>query len=432
MSVYQDNENTVDVNKVYKYFTFDLPNDTFASHIRILVTERFNSDAMVQFAELAIYGVKIVFDTEINKTNVNLLVNDTIQFEWLSNRSSDLFYTFFDYDIDIKWKSANTSVVTVDNSGLATGKAVGKTTITATNETIDYSVTVNVNVCTELPYKRDNFTISAFSPPKGKLFTDEQYDRMAKAGIDLLINFYDFSTTEENLALLEMAGNHGLNSIVSDNRFWTEKENLSQELVDEVYADYKGISNLEGVYLFEEPWNGNDYVDSATKLAEVMPGSFVSLNYFPGYIYNSYEQYEYTFDDLAALANGKVDLMFDIYPFLDDGSTNYNQMFNSLEAIRRSGLKYNLNTAACMQTHGYGPADGNLTHRNPTETDMRYQGMTYIAYGIKHLAYWKYSSTEPGAGGAEYHEPGAITVNGEITDQYRHMKAVKCNTERNL
>ncbi|MBR0349730.1 MAG: InlB B-repeat-containing protein, partial [Clostridia bacterium] len=422
--VYQHNENTAEVNKVDKYFTFDLPNDTFASHIRVLVTERFESDSMVQFAELAIYGVKNVFNTKINKSDVNILVGDTLQFEWTPNRSNDLFYTFFDYDFDIEWKPANTSVVAVNSSGLATGKAVGKTTITATNDTIDYSVTIDVNVCSELPYKRDNFTISAFSPPKGKLFTDEQYERIKEAGIDLLINSYNFSTTEENLALLEMAGNHGLNSIVSDNRFWTEKENLSQELVDEVYADYKGISNLEGVYLFDEPWNGNEYVDSATKLADVMPGSFVSLNYFPGYIYNSYEQYEYTFNDLAALVNGKVDLMFDIYPFHYNNTTNYNQMFNSLEAIRRSGLKYNLNTAACMQTHGYGPANGNLTHRNPTETDMRYQGMTYIAYGIKHLSYWKYSSTEPGAGGAEKHEPGAITVNGEITAQYKNMQAV--------
>ena len=400
--------------------------DKFASYVRFHIDERYPNDNepcwYAQCAELAIYGIKNVFDAEVNKTNVNLLVNDTLQLEWEPKRNNGLFYTFFNYDFDIKWSSSNTSYATVDNNGLVAGKAKGVTTITAANETLDYSATVEVNVYEELPYKRDNFTISVFSPPKGDLFTDEQYQRIKKADIDLLINSYNFSTPEENLALLEMAGKYGINTIVSDNRFWNEKENISQELVDEVYADYKGISNLEGVYLYDEPWNGNIFVDSANRLADAMPGSFVSLNYFPGFIYNSYEQYEYTFDDLAALTNGKVDLMFDVYPFEVKNVTQYQRMFDSLEAIRRSGLKYDINTAACMQTHGYGPAGKPRTHRNPSQTDMLYQGMTYIAYGIKHLSYWKYSSSEPG--GTEDHDYGAIDLQGNTTSQYTYMEAV--------
>ena len=419
-SVSQNNGNTADENKVLNYFTFDLPEETFASHIRILITERFASgDNMVQCAEIAIFGVKGIFDAQLEKSSINLLLNDSLDLNWTSKRQS----AYIGYDHVIEWSSLDESIATVDkDTGLVTGKSVGKTKIIATNTTINYSTEVDVNVCEKLPYKRDNITISAFSPPTGKLFTDEQYKLVSEAGIDLLINSYNVTSLEDNLKMLELARNNGMNSIVADNRFWSVKENIPKELAEEVYQDYKGISNLEGVYLYDEPWNGNIYAESVKNLADVMPGSFVYLNFFPGFIYNSYEQYEYTYDDIAALTDGKADLMFDVYPFKADGSTDYQILFDSLESIRNSGLKYNQNTAACMQTHGYGPANSNPTHRDPSQTDMHYQGMVYLAYGIKHLSYWKYSSSE--SVGAERHNLGAIDLDGNTTPVYDRMKAV--------
>ncbi len=419
-SVYQHNGNTADENKVLNYFTFDLPENTFASHVQLLVTERFAAgDNMVQCAEIAVYGVKNIFEAKLTKPSINLLLNDTLTLEWQTKRQN----TYLGYEHKIEWSSKDESVATVDkNTGLVTAKAIGKTKVVATNTLLGCSAEVDVNVCEKLPYKRDNITISAFSPPTGKLFTNEHYATVAAADIDLLINSYNVTSVEDNLKMLEFARNNGMNSIVADSRFWNVKENVPKELAEEVYQDYKGISNLEGVYLFDEPWNPNIYAESAKNLAEVMPRSFVYLNFFPGYIYNSFEQYEYTYDDLAALTDGKVDLMFDVYPFMADGSTNYNYLFNCLESIRRSGLKYDINTAACMQTHGYGPANGNLTHRDPSFTDMRYQGMTYLAYGIKHLSYWKYSSSA--SVGTEKHNLGAIDLDGNTTPVYDRMKAV--------
>ena len=419
-SVSQNNGNTDSENKVLEYFTFDLPEKTFASHVQVFITESFGlDDITVQCAEIAIYGVRNVFDAQLNKSSINLVLNDTLDLDWQAKRVN----TNLGYDHKIEWKSNDPAIATVDeNTGLVTGKSIGKTKIIATNTTIGYSAEVDVNVCEKLPYKRDNITISVFSPPTGKLFTNEHYATVAAADVDLLINSYNVTSVEDNLKMLELARNNGMNSIVADSRFWNVKENISKELAEEVYQDYKGISNLEGVYLFDEPWNGNIYAQSAINLADVMPGSFVYLNFFPGYIYNSYEQYEYTYDDLAALAEGKVDMMFDVYPFMYDGSTNYNYLFNSLEAIRQSGLKYNQNTAACMQTHGYGPANGNPSHRDPTYTDMHYQGMVYLAYGIKHLSYWKYSSSS--SVGTEQHNLGAIDLDGNTTPVYDRMKAV--------
>lgn len=419
-SVSQNNSNTSSENKVLKYFTFDLPEQTFASYVQIYVTERFDSgDNMVQCAEIAIYGIKNIFRAELSKSRLNLLVNDTVTLEWQAEEQNE----YLGYEHKIEWVSQDPSIATVDkNTGFVTAKSIGKTKIIATNTTINYSAEVEVNVCEKLPFKRDNITISVFSPPTGKLFTNEHYATVAAADVDLLINSYNVSSVEDNIKLLELAGNNGMNAIVADSRFWNEKENISAELAQEVYKDYEGIANLEGVYLYDEPWNGNVYAQSAVNLADVMPGSFVYLNFFPGYIYNSYEQYEYTYDDLAALTDGKVDLMFDVYPFMYDGSTNYNYLFNSLESIRSSGLKYGVTTAACMQTHGFGPANGTPSHRDPSETDMYYQGMVYLAYGIKHLSYWKYSSSA--SSGTEQHNLGAIDLDGNTTPVYDRMKAV--------
>ncbi|MBR2315635.1 MAG: Ig-like domain-containing protein, partial [Clostridia bacterium] len=401
----------------------DLEENAFGSYVRFCVTERNFSESepyyYVQCAEIGVYGVKNVFAAELEKTDINLLLNDTIDLDWEVTRNN----TYLGYENKIEWISKDESIATVDkDTGLVTGKSIGKTKIIATNITLNYSAEVDVNVCEKLPYKRDSITISAFSPPTGKLFTNEHYATMAAADIDLIINSCNVSNIEDNLKMLEFANNNGMNSIVADGRLWNASTNISKELAEEVYQDYKGISNLEGVYLHDEPWNANIYAQSAENLADVMPGSFVYLNFFPGYIYNSFEQYEYTYDDLAALTDGKVDLMFDVYPFMADGSTNYNYLFNCLESIRRSGLKYDMKTAACMQTHGYGPANGNLTHRDPSFTDMRYQGMTYLAYGIKHLSYWKYSSSA--SVGVEQHNLGAIDLDGNTTPVYDRMKAV--------
>jgi hypothetical protein len=175
-------------------------------------------------------------------------------------------------------------------------------------------------------------TVSIFAPPLGDLFTDEQYQRLADADVDLLLNTYNVYTLEDNLKLLQMAEKYGMSAIAADMRFRAVAPDVSKELVEEVYKDYNGISNLEGFYIYDEPLNPNAYVSMANNIASTVPGSFIYLNLFPGFIYNSYEQYQYTADDLAALTNGNVDLMFDVYPFMQDGTTDYKLMFDSLDS----------------------------------------------------------------------------------------------------
>lgn len=398
---------------------FELPVATFASYIRFNVTERYASESnYVQFAEMGIYGIKSAYDAEINKTDVKLVPGDSLQLEMVVEK----FNSFDTYEHKLEWKSSDEAVATVDETGLVTGISSGSTVITVSDNSIGFSKTVNVVVGYDLPFARDEMTVSIFAPPTGNLFTDEQYKLVSEADVDLVLNTYNVYTTEDNLKLLELAGKNGMTAIVADMRMRSDMQNLSEDLMKEVYEDYKGISNLEGFYIYDEPWNPNAYVNSANQMASVLPGGFTYLNLFPGFVYNSYEQYEYIFDDLAALTNGNVDLMFDVYPFMQDGTTDYQTMFDSLDTVRRSGLKYDVNTAACVQAIGYGPVGGPLVKRIPTESDLLYQNMAYLAYGIKHVAYFKYS--QEADNGQESYSTCPIDENGNPTDVYYYMQRV--------
>lgn len=398
---------------------FELPDTTFASHIRINVTERHSSGSYyVQFAEVGIYGIKNAYNARLNRSKIKLTKNDSLQLDL----NVDSLNSFDPYEHKLEWTSLNTNVATVTQNGLVTGVSEGTTTVRVTNTTIGYSADVEVAVYNSVPYVRDEMTVSIFAPPLGDLFTDEQYKRIADADVDLVLNTYNVYTTEDNLKFLEMAEKHGLSAIAADMRFRSDIKNVSKDLVDEVYKDYNGISNLEGFYVYDEPWNPNEYTNTANNIAATVPGAFIYLNLFPGFVYNSYEQYEYIFDDLATLTNGQVDLMFDVYPFMQDGTTDYKLLFDSLDALRRSGLKYDINTAACVQAIGYGPVGGELVKRIPNLEDIRYQNMAYLAYGVKHVSYWKYSAEADN--GMENYSVCPIDENGNPTAVYYHMQKV--------
>lgn len=397
----------------------DLPAPTFASYVRIQITERYASEGYyVQFAEIGIYGIKNAYNATLNKTKIKLTPGNDLQLELRVGQLN----SFDPYEHKLTWTSLDEGVAKVNSNGLVTAVAEGETKVTVTNESIGYSATVDVGVYNTMPYARDEMTVSIFAPPLGDLFTDEQYQRLADADVDLLLNTYNVYTLEDNLKLLNMAEKYGMNAVAADMRFRAEAPNVSKELVEEVYKDYSGISNLEGFYIYDEPWNPNIYADMANNIASTVPGGFIYLNLFPGFIYNSYEQYQYTADDLAALTNGDVELMFDVYPFMQDGSTDYKLMFDSLDSIRRSGLKYNVNTAACVQTIGYGPVGGELVKRIPNKEDILYQNMAYLAYGVKHVSYWKYSAEADN--GMENYSVCPIDENGNPTAVYYYMKEV--------
>ena len=89
---------------------------------------------------------KLANSIKINPTSVSLSVGDTKQ----------LSATFTPSDVankSVTWKSSNTSIATVNTSGLVTAKSVGTTTITATTKDgSNHSASVNISVTKKQVY----------------------------------------------------------------------------------------------------------------------------------------------------------------------------------------------------------------------------------------------------------------------------------------
>ncbi|MFC1890401.1 carbohydrate-binding protein, partial [Thermodesulfobacteriota bacterium] len=128
----------------------------------------------------------------------------------------------------------------------------------------------------------------------------------------------------------------------------------------------------------------------------------------PGY---TWEQY---LDDYVAIIHPDV-LMYDYYPFEDDGSTRSEYYYN-LMAVRTKARAGNLPYWAFLQSWE------NDAHRTPSESDLRMNVFTHLAAGYTGLAYFTYEHFQDG---------GLLDVAGNPTELY--YQAADVNAEvRNL
>lgn len=123
-----------------------------------------------------------------------------------------------------------------------------------------------------------------------------------------------------------------------------------------------------------------------------------------GYCYQDYT-------DAIARVIGDI-LMVDVYPFEREGRTSSEYFFN-LECVRRSGQKYSVPYWIYVQAY---EADN---RRLPSESDLRMQVFSVLAYGFKGIAYYTFDNAHKrgllerdGTPGALY--PHAALLNNEV------------------
>jgi hypothetical protein len=81
-------------------------------------------------------------------------------------------------------------------------------------------------------------------------------------------------------------------------------------------------------------------------------------------------------------------LMTDPYPFYGGGTgTNY---LETLALVRENALKAKIPYWIWAQSHGMSPAG---PFQEPSESEMRYQAYTALAYGFTGISYWTYASS---------------------------------------
>ena len=391
---------------------------TAAKYVRLHIIERNPAQsadgALAQLGELAVFGTAAAAMT-LERAALELYVGET-------DTLTPVFYGIADTPA-VTYKSADTSVVTVDADGKITAKKTGKTTVTVTCAAIGKSALCAVEVVETKYSFDDNIMISIFWPPTPDYITDEQYKLIADAGVNWVLGAGEetLATVENQARMLELCAKYGIGMTVSDGHFGGSLLDKSEAEIAEAVSRYKNVPGAYGFYILDEPFNPNVYIDAYVALKKAAPNAYMHLNFLPSGAYGSTEIYKAQMDDwcrLAAAAGYPQDyLMFDRYPFpLQAGTMDRAGFFQNTRACYEVGLKNDVKTGMYIQTVSQTAA-----FRRPTDAEIRYEMYAALAFGYKQLSFFTWftpvNRSEPFA-------DGIISANGTPNAHYETVKTI--------
>lgn len=265
----------------------------------------------------------------------------------------------------------------------------------------------------------DEFIISYWcGPPAGGDY-DAKYKEVADCNFTHASFACSGNSVAHNQATLVACQKYGLKCIVSDKRFWkAPKPGVSiTNNWDAAIADYAKYPALAGYFLGDEPQIGGfvPLAPVSRYLAEKDPAHFTWINLMPNYATDAqlggtnYPGYVELFCETV-----KPPLLSYDHYALFDGQERASY-FENMEIIRRAGLLHDIPMAFIFLVTPHG------TYRNPSETDLRWQVNTSLAYGCKALFYFTYFTiTDPAA---NFHN-GIIDPQGRRTEHYEMAKRI--------
>ena len=324
--------------------------------------------------------------------------------------------------IELTWSSSDTSVVAVNPDGSVIARAVGEADVTAVNEAQGIRLTCHVTVL-EKPFEHtDNIIVTIFWPPSPDYVTDEQFQLMADAGINVVFGAGNGCDSPETQAkMIALAEKYGMRMIVSDGTFG---DTVLSQSATEIMANverYRNVPSVSGFHLRDEPMNPNLYFNAYKAIKQADPTMDAHINFFPYWVYSSVETYRKQLNDWAALTNSVCDtptfLMFDLYPYPDSAnSMNRDSLYTNLEAVRQEGLANGNPTGLYLQSVRIPGA-----YRTPTASEIRYEVYLALAYGFKQLSYFTWFTP---TGQGETFEGGIISPTGVPNEHYAYVSEV--------
>ncbi len=265
----------------------------------------------------------------------------------------------------------------------------------------------------------DEFIISMWCGPMPGGDYDAKYKEVADCNFTHASFACSGNSVEHNQAALVACQKYGLKCIVSDKRFWkAPKPGVSvTNNWDAAIADYAKYPALAGYFLGDEPQIGGfpPLAPVSRYLAEKDPAHFTWINLMPNYATDAqlggtnYPGYVELFCETV-----KPPLLsYDHYALFEGQERG--SYFENMEIIRRAGLLHDIPMAFIFLVTPHG------TYRNPSETDLRWQVNTALAYGCKALFYFTYFTiTDPAA---NFHN-GIIDPQGHRTEHYEMAKRI--------
>jgi hypothetical protein len=262
-------------------------------------------------------------------------------------------------------------------------------------------------------WKQKDFVLSFWWPPPPAETTTERYKQIADAGFNWVLGGNGVSNPGPSKAMLEAARKNKLKALVLDDRVYGGKPGG----VDAVVKEYGDSPALEGFLVKDEP-NTSEFPalrDTVAALKKADGNRLAFINLLPTYASvaqlgaPTYEEYVKQYLDVV---KPEV-LCFDHYPFTSSGERA--DYLENLEIIRRQALSARIPFWLFIQSEGIEGA-----YRSPTETELRIQVFTALAYGARGILYFTYWTPE--SGGGEKHFDGILTREGKTRAHYEWVK----------
>ena len=254
-------------------------------------------------------------------------------------------------------------------------------------------------------------------PPSGGNY-DAQYADVAECNFTHAMYPVNGASPEQNKAILDACEKHGLKYIPFDSRVLAHAPGDAQFAanLDSVIAEYANHPAMAGYFLGDEPGPGAFPQFGAVNqyLLKHDPKRLPIVNLLPIYVDEKYigMTYDDYLEKFCSIVKPKL-LCYDHYALF--AGVERESYFANMETIRRHALKHGAAIGFIFQCTPHG------TYRDPSETDLRWQVNTGLAYGCKALLYFTYFT--PTDAESNFHN-GILDAKGKRTPHYAMAKAI--------
>lgn len=372
---------------------------TVARYVRVeitkLSTEKDGKDQVCTLSEIEIWGT----------AEQSVLVTPNKDTLWLKPGESDTLTATVkglpaEETPSLTFTSSDPSVVTVDTQGKVTAKGEGEAIITL-RET-SYSGEAVCRVIVEKEKNQvDNILITVPIWGNDRAITEEQFLWLRDADIDAVMAVGHDNTVAKSERMLDIAQSiwdparkHNLKVFVHSYLNGITPASSDADVIAHA-KQYRNTLAFMGYHIEDEPWDPLPYARLERLLREHDPDSITDINFLPGMVYGSYDEYYARLSDYTKMLEDKKSyLSFDNYPFSPTkGSVDEAALFGNFETVRRAGLDNDIPTAFYLQ----GVGSNHYGYRRPTEGVLRYHIAAGLSYGFKWIKYFSWHV--PGATG---------------------------------
>ena len=277
------------------------------------------------------------------------------------------------------------------------------------------------------------FPIGGWAGPPGEVegspsfLEDKYFQLMRDSGINIMYANTEHNGSADVLRGLELCEKFGVYYLVNDNRyrnpFFTEEEGWKQY---EIYAKYR---SFVGIAAHDEPWlkDMENLGAGKKRHKRVFERTCFHTNLFPvrcdsagvtmreTHEPSSVEEYVNYIETYIRCVEPDH-LSYDFYPFAWEFGKCHQEWFFQMEFIRKYAEKLNVPYWCFVQVTSWHKG----IIRNTSETEIRWQAFTALAYGVKGINYFTYCT--PVDRGGENFDEAMIDRHGNVTESYYYVQ----------